>query len=261
MTPRAITFDIGGTLIEPWPSVGQVYAGVAADFGVEGIAPGRLTENFFQVWEASPDFDYSRQAWFEIVRLAFGEAAPLLPAEYYPAVYERFARADAWRIYDDVFPALEFLTQRGFQLGVVSNWDERLRPLLTELGLARYFSSLIISCEAGAEKPAARVFRLAAGELGVAADELLHIGDSYAKDIQGARNIGAAGFQVMRSGAANKSWQIRSLDELGALLDPARGQAPAATTTPPGSLVEPSPAGTRPRRGERIKSTHTPNRT
>ena len=29
---KAITFDVGGTLIEPWPSVGHAYAGVAARY-------------------------------------------------------------------------------------------------------------------------------------------------------------------------------------------------------------------------------------
>jgi len=31
---RAISFDVGGTLIRPWPSVGHVYAEVAAQQGV-----------------------------------------------------------------------------------------------------------------------------------------------------------------------------------------------------------------------------------
>jgi hypothetical protein len=35
---RAVTFDVGGTLIEPWPSVGRVYAEVAARHGVEVAA-------------------------------------------------------------------------------------------------------------------------------------------------------------------------------------------------------------------------------
>src|SRR5580700_10426449 len=35
---RAVTFDVGGTLIEPWPSVGRVYAEVAARHGLEVAA-------------------------------------------------------------------------------------------------------------------------------------------------------------------------------------------------------------------------------
>ena len=32
---KAVTFDVGGTLIEPWPSVGHAYAEVAQRHGVE----------------------------------------------------------------------------------------------------------------------------------------------------------------------------------------------------------------------------------
>ena len=35
---QAVTFDVGGTLIEVWPSVGQVYAEVAARNGVKGLS-------------------------------------------------------------------------------------------------------------------------------------------------------------------------------------------------------------------------------
>jgi len=34
---RAITFDVGGTLIAPWPSVGHIYSDIAARFGVSRI--------------------------------------------------------------------------------------------------------------------------------------------------------------------------------------------------------------------------------
>ncbi len=36
---RTVTFDVGGTLIRPWPSVGHVYAETAAGHGVKRISP------------------------------------------------------------------------------------------------------------------------------------------------------------------------------------------------------------------------------
>ncbi len=41
---RAVTFDVGGTLIEPWPSVGHVYAEVAARHGVAAIDVATLNQ-------------------------------------------------------------------------------------------------------------------------------------------------------------------------------------------------------------------------
>jgi hypothetical protein len=39
---RAVSFDVGGTLIEPWPSVGRAYAEVAA----RHARPGEAREDF-----------------------------------------------------------------------------------------------------------------------------------------------------------------------------------------------------------------------
>ena len=50
-TVEAITLDVGGTLIEPWPSVGHIYAKVAARHGVQA-EPEELTRRFVQAWQA-----------------------------------------------------------------------------------------------------------------------------------------------------------------------------------------------------------------
>ncbi|MEO6993753.1 MAG: HAD-IA family hydrolase [Lacunisphaera sp.] len=218
VTIRAITFDVGGTLIEPWPSTGHVYAEMAAQFGVTGMAPDQLTENFRRAWKTRDHFDYSRESWFALVRATFGEVAARLPAAYFPAVFERFAEAGAWHVYEDVRPTLEALARRGVKLGVISNWDDRLRPLLARLGLADYFSSVVISCEVGAAKPDSRLFHQAAAELAVTPGELVHVGDSYAMDVLGAEKMGAIARQVVRSGTALEPWQIRSLRDVEALL-------------------------------------------
>src|SRR5437773_3154259 len=76
---RAVTFDVGGTLIEPWPSVGEVYAAVAAPFGLAGVAPEALNRQFAQAWTAREHFDYSRHAWQELVRQTFAGLAPEPP--------------------------------------------------------------------------------------------------------------------------------------------------------------------------------------
>jgi len=217
MKINAITFDVGGTLIEPWPSVGHVYAGIAAQFGVSGLVPAALTGGFLQAWQAQAAFDYSRESWSAIVRESFGEQAHRLPPEFFPAVYDRFAEADPWRIYDDVLPTLESLTRRGVKLGIISNWDARLRPLLANLGLDRHFSSVVISCEVGAAKPAPLLFSRAARELGVCPGEMLHVGDSHATDVRGAEAAGAIGRQIIRDRPASEVWQVGSLTELCAL--------------------------------------------
>jgi len=209
---RAITFDVGGTLIEPWPSVGHVYAEVAAKFGVRAIAPELLTGNFVRAWKAQPQFDYRRESWFAVVRETF---APVeLPPEFFPALYDRFAEPAAWRVYEDVIPTLTNLRDQGLRLGIISNWDERLRPLLARLELKQFFDSQIISCEVGATKPAAQLFQRAAAELGLRPGELLHVGDHHEFDVLGARGAGVHGLQIERRRPVAEGWQIASLREL-----------------------------------------------
>jgi putative hydrolase of the HAD superfamily len=192
---QAVTFDVGGTLIEPWPSVGHVYAQAAAEFGVRDLEPDALTRAFASTWQGRAHFSYSQGDWFEIVRQTFGARAGELPDAFFPAVYARFAEPEVWRVFDDVHPVLVTLRLRGLRLGVVSNWDERLVPLLGRLGLDDHFGTLVVSCEAGHTKPAPEIFHAAARRLRLEANQVLHIGDSEREDVQGAR---AAGWRAMR---------------------------------------------------------------
>jgi putative hydrolase of the HAD superfamily len=194
---RAVTFDVGGTLIEPWPSVGDVYAGVAQEFGVVADADA-LSRGFARAWGGRARFNYSQGEWFEIVRETFGPLAGELPEAFFPAVYARFAEADVWRIYDDVEPALATLKHRGLRLGVISNWDERLLPLLDKLGLKRHFDVFAISHEAGHTKPAREIFDAAVARLGLEPGEVLHLGDREREDVEGARAAGLVAARVDR---------------------------------------------------------------
>jgi putative hydrolase of the HAD superfamily len=191
---RAVTFDAGGTLIEPWPSVGHIYAEVATRHGHRDIAPEELNRRFVQAWRGREDFGYTIKEWAAVVDETFAGLAARPPSgTFFGELYERFTRPAAWRIYDDVAPALAALSGAGMRLGVISNWDERLRPLLDALGLAKHFEVIIVSCEAGCTKPAKEIFALAARSLGLAPGEILHVGDGVREDVQGAR---AAGFQA-----------------------------------------------------------------
>lgn len=219
---QAVTFDVGGTLLMPHPSVGAVYAATAARHGLMGLEAEMLDRRFGEAWARRGSFQHSRAAWGALVNDVFLGLACPAPTEsgLFDDLYAAFARPSAWRICDGALELLEALAAAGFPLGVVSNWDERLRPLLTALGLASLFDVLVVSCETGFSKPSPVMFEVAARGLGLRPAALLHVGDSPEEDVAAARAAGLAAWQVGRPPDGDGT-----LRELGARLT---GAAPAA---------------------------------
>ncbi|MBI1841559.1 MAG: HAD-IA family hydrolase [Verrucomicrobia bacterium] len=188
---RALSFDAGGTLIAPWPSVGQVYADAAAANGFPGLPAPIIEEGFRRAWRSRAGFDYSLNAWRELVLETFsGLCARDVVHGFFPDLYRQFARPEHWRVLPGASSLLSELRSRGFLLAVTSNWDERLRPLLGALGLADRFAVITISMEAGWQKPDRRIFLKTCSDLGVLPDETLHVGDSPGEDVEGAKAAG-----------------------------------------------------------------------
>jgi len=212
---QAVTFDVGGTLIELWPSVGHVYAEVAASHGFPNLSHEELQRRFAAAFRRQARSIHSFGEWAEIVDETFAGLVVELPSRtFFPELYQRFAQAAAWRIYPDVEPTLAGLAKCGLKLGVVSNWDDRLRPLLKALGLDRNLETIVVSCEIGVSKPAPEMFRKAADQLGVSPHRILHVGDSFEMDVQGARAAGLKALQIERKSKPLHDGQIESLLDL-----------------------------------------------
>jgi len=215
---EAVTFDVGGTLIECWPSVGHVYSEVAARHGYPSLSPDLLNRRFKKAWKQLKDFRHTRNDWAALVDATFDNLAQPPPsASFFPELFNRFCDPSAWHIFEDVLPVLGSLKSRGITLGIVSNWDERLRPLLRRLNLDHYFKAIVVSCETGAHKPSSEIFETACAALGSPPANTLHVGDSFEMDVTGAR---AAGLQALwlRRGRSRVSrdaiTSLRALDKL-----------------------------------------------
>jgi putative hydrolase of the HAD superfamily len=221
---QAVSFDVGGTLIDPWPSVGHVYAAVAREAGLYPADPETLGAQFRAAWHRRGAFEYTRESWAELVVRTFGGSNEDFGVDspFFDKLYQRFVKPDVWRIQDDVIPTLEQLKASGFKLAVVSNWDDRLRPLLRNLGLDTYFDAIEVSGEIGVHKPAPEIFLRAARDLDVPVRALLHVGDSLVEDVEGAQAAGAAGILLTR-GRGGEAAEINSLRLVPALLASKRG--------------------------------------
>jgi putative hydrolase of the HAD superfamily len=206
---RAVLFDAGNTLLHPHPDLGTIYAETTGRFGVR--LPGSVfVEAFVPVFKEFVE-EYSREGsssdaqdramWREITRRIHARVQRLGAVDFeawFEALYSRFGRPEVWRLYDDVVPVLAELRARGFRLGVVSNWDTRLRGITSGLGLDALVDFIVISAEVGMRKPDPRIFAAALQRAGVGPAEALHVGDLPGEDAEGARRAGMRSFLVDR---------------------------------------------------------------
>lgn len=228
---KILFFDAAGTLFHLPKGVGWHYRDVAARFGCHLDAEA-LSHAFRTVWKQMPVRPATRLPrqeddkgwWFSLVRQVLDQCAVTeghLPRlDYFEQLYTEFTRPNIWELFPET---REVLTQlrHFYRLGVISNFDGRLRPILANLGLSDFFDPIIISSEAGADKPDPWIFQRALALTGVAPGEALHVGDEPGSDWQGAE---AAGIQVFRL-----ERPINSLRDLPGFLEATRPTAPSAS--------------------------------
>ncbi|MCL2679633.1 MAG: HAD-IA family hydrolase [Dehalococcoidia bacterium] len=101
-------------------------------------------------------------------------------------------------LFGDVLPALEALAARRIPLGVISNINSDIAPLLDSMGVLSFFSLCLTSKEAGAIKPDPAIFRLGAERMGVAPEDALYVGDQWEADVLGARGAGMQALLIDR---------------------------------------------------------------
>jgi len=205
---KTVFFDAAGTLFHLPKGVGWHYGDVAARHGAV-LSEQDLNRAFRNAWKRStppvetriarPDDDRSwwRALVDDVLDECSGEPLPLDRDRYFAELYDEFARPGIWELYPDVVETLEFLAGR-FRLGVLSNFDGRLRPVLADLGVAHYFQDWIISSEVGADKPSPWIFEKALASAGISASEALHVGDDPVCDWEAAASAGWCTFRLDR---------------------------------------------------------------
>jgi putative hydrolase of the HAD superfamily len=199
MTIKTVFFDAGGTLFRPYPSVGAVYAKTAAKHGVT-VDPEHVEKAFHEHWHRRNGMvtlagltseKIERDWWHSLVRDVFGNLGAFDDFDlFFQELYDLFARAECWRLFDDTVSTLEELQRRRFRMAIISNWDHRLFSIVEQLGLSRFFEQIIASAAVGVAKPGLGIFKAALGEMGAEPADCLHIGDSLEDDYHGAQRAG-----------------------------------------------------------------------
>lgn len=189
---KAITLDLDDTLWPIWPTIAE--AELRLQEWLLAQAPRTsalfantherlaLREQVAQAWPAQHhDLSFIRR---EMIRLGLqhsGEDQDLAG----PAFGVFFDARQQVTLFADAVPGLALLSAR-WPVLALSNGNADVQ----RMGLGAYFCGALSAREVGVGKPDPRIFQAAAGALGLAPHEILHVGDDESLDVLGALDVG-----------------------------------------------------------------------
>lgn len=215
--PRAILFDLDGTLIDSAPDLRTALNGILAGdglgpLGVEAVRDmigngiRKLVERGFAACGRSLEQEVLDDREAEMTRSY--EANSTAETICYPGVAE----------------ALAVARSKGIQLGLVTNKPiAATRSILAHFGIAEAFGAVIGGDEGIPRKPAPEPLWTAIQRLGVTPEDAVMVGDSAA-DVAAARAAGMSviivegGYSRMPVTGLGADKTIASLSDLGAAL-------------------------------------------
>jgi FMN phosphatase YigB (HAD superfamily) len=110
--------------------------------------------------------------------------------EWFWATFVRTQR-EVVRLHDDARRCLEWARDAGFRVWLVTDADGYfVRDVLPGKGLDGLYEGCVTATEAGDPKPDPKIFLLALERAGVSPLNAVMIGDSYERDVEGARFAG-----------------------------------------------------------------------
>ncbi len=188
---RAITLDLDDTLWEIGPVIRRAEANLWAWLEVNyPKIPERFTPDAAIALRDSIIEKYGDKAhdFRHIRKMVLTEMAATV--KYQPDfVDEAFAVFDAGRNNVELFPDVEVVLEElsvHFRIIAVTNGNANLETI----GIRKYFHGVVTAVDAGVAKPAQAIFHKAVQKSGVAADQVLHVGDHPEIDIVGAIDAG-----------------------------------------------------------------------
>lgn len=225
---RCVSFDADGTLLDFERAMRDALAGSVEE--IRDAAPGPATEALTVdrlidirrrvAGEADGvrSMEDMRLLAFERTLEEVGVPDRTLAARLTDRYLERRFRYA--RLYPDVLSVLDVLGKR-YRLGLATNgnsYPERS-------GLAGRFDFVMLAQDVGYAKPDPRFYASLLATAAVSAREIVHVGDSPAKDVAAARAAGIRAVRLNRKGtgkiAAGTVGEIRTLSELPSLLEKA----------------------------------------
>jgi putative hydrolase of the HAD superfamily len=227
---HVIFFDAADTLFHINGSVADIYLTHAVRHGFQQTPDSQasIAQAFRRAFHDAPPPIFSamdplelkhceRLWWFDIVHNVFYRVGMFERFdEFFEHVFQVFEDPCSWALFPETRAVLTRLREEGFELGIVSNFDTRLFPVMRGLGIDRFFDTVTIASLARAAKPAPKIFEIALEKHAIDPDEAMHIGDSVRDDMEGATKAGLTGVLLDRAGRSRTSGGhvIRTLEEI-----------------------------------------------
>ena len=191
---QSVFFDADDTLYD-YPQAER--AALAASLDELHIAADRLLfsaayrRHNLDVWKEFERGETSQAALrVERFRRVFAELAiPDPPLERFSSVY-LLALANQSQLLPGALELVRRLAER-YPLALITNGIAAVQNRrFAASPITAYFQSIVISEEVGIAKPDPRIFAPALEQIGVAAADVLYVGDSVSSDMAAARNAG-----------------------------------------------------------------------
>jgi putative hydrolase of the HAD superfamily len=192
---RVVYFDAVGTLIFPDPPVAEAYHSVGRRYGSQ-LTVDEVRRRFYAAFAAEERLDAvsgnrtsrerEQQRWRSIVTQTLPDVAQ--PEVCFADLYDHFANPAHWWVTLEAREVLAALLRRKLEVGLASNFDERLTLIVEGWEELHGLGRIVVSSEIGWRKPAPQFFAALCN--GHSPNQVLLVGDDRVNDYDGARAAG-----------------------------------------------------------------------
>ena len=219
---KAVVFDFWGTLVdEPmYPEANRlVYQQKAAEMA---DLLGADRDEFANAW--AEGLDERLVGGFSSTEAALLHICGELGAE--PGEDRIHAVAEVWREYvrealsprPGTVETISTLKDSGYRVGLISNCGEEESRLWHSTPFVPLVDAAVLSFDAGLAKPDPRIYDLAVGRLGVAAEHCLYVGDGNDDELSGASKAGMTAVLMRapydRADGAREGWKGETISDI-----------------------------------------------
>jgi putative hydrolase of the HAD superfamily len=204
---EGVVLDAVGTVIDPDPPVALAYAAAAQRQGIR-IPVEEVRRRFHHAFAQddlhrgdgplSTDEATERLRWWRIVEQTLPEVPD--PDRAFRELWDHFGSAVSWKLYRDWVPVLNILIDHGLRIVIGSNFDSRLRAVVSRMPELHGRVDLVISSEIGWRKPHPAFYLKTFETLALKPHQILWIGDDPDRDLAGPRAVGARSILLDREG-------------------------------------------------------------